>query len=151
MPPLARRHFFGNYPVRTRFAPSPTGFLHVGGARTALFCWLQARANKGTFILRIEDTDQKRYVEGAEQAIIDSLHWMGIDWDEGPYFQTDFEQDHQEAAHRLLGSGHPDLVLSEAVVRIHRAAGFYPRPQSHAGESFCRPPHSNSDPVPHVS
>ncbi|MFN2104646.1 MAG: glutamate--tRNA ligase [Candidatus Promineifilaceae bacterium] len=70
--------------VRVRFAPSPTGYLHIGGARTALFNWLFARHNGGQFILRIEDTDQKRYVEGAEQAIIDSLQWMGIDWDEGP-------------------------------------------------------------------
>ncbi len=70
--------------VRVRFAPSPTGYLHIGGARTALFNWLFARHNDGQFILRIEDTDRKRYVEGAEQAIIDGLHWMGIDWDEGP-------------------------------------------------------------------
>lgn len=70
--------------VRVRFAPSPTGYLHIGGARTALFNWLFARHNGGQFILRIEDTDRKRYVEGAEQAIIDGLHWMGIDWDEGP-------------------------------------------------------------------
>ena len=70
--------------VRVRFAPSPTGYLHIGGARTALFNWLFARHNGGEFILRIEDTDRKRYVEGAERAIIDGLHWMGIDWDEGP-------------------------------------------------------------------
>ncbi|MFN2248499.1 MAG: glutamate--tRNA ligase [Candidatus Promineifilaceae bacterium] len=70
--------------VRVRFAPSPTGYLHIGGARTALFNWLFARHNNGQFILRIEDTDQKRYVEGAEQNIIDALHWMGLDWDEGP-------------------------------------------------------------------
>jgi glutamyl-tRNA synthetase len=70
--------------VRVRFAPSPTGYLHIGGARTALFNWLFARHNDGEFILRIEDTDQKRYVEGAEQKIVDALHWMGLDWDEGP-------------------------------------------------------------------
>ncbi|MFN2137710.1 MAG: glutamate--tRNA ligase, partial [Candidatus Promineifilaceae bacterium] len=70
--------------VRVRFAPSPTGYLHIGGARTALFNWLFARGHGGQFILRIEDTDQKRYVEGAEQAIIDALHWLGLDWDEGP-------------------------------------------------------------------
>ena len=70
--------------VRTRFAPSPTGFLHVGGARTALFNYLYARAQKGKFILRIEDTDQKRTVRGAIEAIMDGLRWLGLDWDEGP-------------------------------------------------------------------
>lgn len=75
--------------VRTRFAPSPTGFLHVGGIRTALFAWLVARQNQGQFILRIEDTDQARKVEGAEQQIIDSLKWLGLDIDEGPVRQSD--------------------------------------------------------------
>ncbi len=70
--------------VRVRFAPSPTGYLHIGGARTALLNWLFARHHGGDFILRIEDTDRKRYVEGAEQAILDSLQWLGLDWDEGP-------------------------------------------------------------------
>jgi len=70
--------------VRVRFAPSPTGYLHIGGARTALFNWMFARKNGGQFILRIEDTDRKRYVPGAEQAILDSLRWLGLDWDEGP-------------------------------------------------------------------
>ena len=72
-----------NQAVRVRFAPSPTGPLHIGGVRTALFNYLFARKNKGTFILRIEDTDQTRYVAGAEQYIIDSLNWCGIQIDEG--------------------------------------------------------------------
>nr|MBN1229593.1 glutamate--tRNA ligase [Anaerolineae bacterium] len=71
-------------PVRVRFAPSPTGFLHIGGARTALFNWMFAKKHNGVFILRIEDTDQKRYVEGAEQDIMDSLRWLGLEWQEGP-------------------------------------------------------------------
>lgn len=71
-------------PVRTRFAPSPTGFLHVGGVRTALFAWLIAKQSSGKFILRIEDTDKEREVAGSEQHIISSLNWLGIDWDEGP-------------------------------------------------------------------
>ena len=77
-------------PVRVRFAPSPTGLLHIGGARTALFNWLfahgQARrgGREGAFLLRIEDTDRNRYVEGAEQGIIDILRWFGLEWDEGP-------------------------------------------------------------------
>ena len=70
--------------VRVRFAPSPTGYLHIGGARTALFNWMFARKHGGKFILRIEDTDRKRYIPGAEQGIIDSLQWLGLDWDEGP-------------------------------------------------------------------
>ncbi len=73
-----------NHSVRVRFAPSPTGFLHIGGVRTALFNWLFARHNGGQFILRIEDTDEKRFVEGAADDLIQSLRWVGIDWDEGP-------------------------------------------------------------------
>ena len=71
-------------PVRLRFAPSPTGYLHVGGARTALFNYLFARSLGGTFILRIEDTDRKRSTEEATNQMLSSLHWLGIDWDEGP-------------------------------------------------------------------
>ncbi|HET6564947.1 MAG TPA: glutamate--tRNA ligase, partial [Xanthomonadales bacterium] len=74
--------------VRTRFAPSPTGFLHVGGARTALFCYLQARAAGGTFILRIEDTDLERSTKESVQAILDGMEWLGLDYDEGPIYQT---------------------------------------------------------------
>lgn len=83
--------------VRTRFAPSPTGYLHVGGARTALFCWLYARKHGGQFVLRVEDTDEARNTEDAKQAIFDGLEWLGLDWDEGPakgddcgpYFQSE--------------------------------------------------------------
>src|SRR6201993_1228063 len=71
-------------PVRTRFAPSPTGYLHVGGIRTALFAWLVARQNNGQFVLRFEDTDKKREVEGAAQHLIDSLRALGLNYDEGP-------------------------------------------------------------------
>ena len=70
--------------VRTRFAPSPTGYMHIGGMRTALFNWLWARHNGGQFILRIEDTDAERSTPESEQNILDSLHWLGLDWDEGP-------------------------------------------------------------------
>ena len=75
--------------IRTRFAPSPTGFLHVGGARTALFSWLQARAGQGTFVLRIEDTDLERSTPESVQAILDGMEWLGLDYDEGPIYQTD--------------------------------------------------------------
>ncbi|MEM7055089.1 MAG: glutamate--tRNA ligase family protein, partial [Pseudomonadota bacterium] len=76
-------------PIRTRFAPSPTGYLHIGGARTALFCWLAARATGGDFILRIEDTDRERSTEQSVQAIFDGMRWLGLDPDEGPVFQSD--------------------------------------------------------------
>ena len=75
--------------VRVRFAPSPTGYLHLGGARTALFNWLYARNQKGKFILRVEDTDKERSTKAAVDAIIDGLKWLGLTWDEGPFFQTE--------------------------------------------------------------
>ncbi len=74
--------------VVTRFPPSPTGFMHVGNARTAIFNWLYARRMKGKFILRIEDTDTERSTQEAIDAIFEALEWLGIDWDEGPYYQT---------------------------------------------------------------
>lgn len=92
--------------VVVRFAPSPTGYLHVGGARTAIFNWLFARKTGGKFILRIEDTDVERSSEESIQGIIDGLKWLGITWDEGPYFQSQFLDDHMAAAQRLLESGH---------------------------------------------
>src|SRR5690349_3853667 len=73
-----------NPSVRVRFAPSPTGYLHIGGARTALFNWLFARHNKGTFILRIEDTDEVRSTEESVNGILESMKWLNLDWDEGP-------------------------------------------------------------------
>ncbi len=91
--------------VRVRFAPSPTGYLHIGGARTALFNWLFARHHGGAFILRIEDTDRSRSTERAIEQIIESLSWLGLDWDEGPYRQTDHLGRYQEVAQRLLDEG----------------------------------------------
>ena len=73
--------------VRTRFAPSPTGFLHIGGARTALFNWAYARHHGGKFILRVEDTDLERSTEASVQAILEGMTWLGLDWDEGPFYQ----------------------------------------------------------------
>ena len=75
-------------PVRTRFAPSPTGYLHIGGARTALFAWLYARHHGGDFILRVEDTDRERSSEESVQAILDGIAWLGLNVDEGPIFQS---------------------------------------------------------------
>ncbi|RLA80001.1 MAG: glutamate--tRNA ligase [Deltaproteobacteria bacterium] len=91
--------------VRTRFAPSPTGYLHVGGARTALFNWLFARHHGGKFILRIEDTDQARSKDEYLQDILESLRWLGLHWDEGPYFQSKRMDLYREHAQRLLEEG----------------------------------------------
>lgn len=91
--------------VRVRFPPSPTGFLHLGGVRTALFNWLYARHHGGAFILRIEDTDRTRSTEESIQAILEGLRWLGLDWDEGPYRQTDRLAIYQEHASRLLEEG----------------------------------------------
>jgi len=91
--------------VRTRFAPSPTGYLHIGGARTALFNFLFARHHGGKYILRIEDTDRERSTKEAIEAILDGLTWLGLDWDEGPFFQSQRTELYLEAVERLLSSG----------------------------------------------
>ncbi|MDH3567521.1 MAG: glutamate--tRNA ligase [Desulfobacteraceae bacterium] len=92
--------------VIVRFAPSPTGYLHIGGARTAIFNWLYAQKTGGKLILRIEDTDAERSTEDSIQGIIEGLKWLGVTWDEGPYFQTQFIEEHLAAARKLLESGH---------------------------------------------
>ena len=100
--------------VRVRFAPSPTGYLHVGGARTALFNWLYARRHGGTFVLRIEDTDVERSSTDMVEGILDGLRWLGLTWDEGPgtggehgpYFQSQRLERYREAAERLVAEGH---------------------------------------------
>jgi glutamyl-tRNA synthetase len=92
--------------VRTRFAPSPTGYLHIGGARTALFSWAYARRHGGAFVLRVEDTDVERSTQESVQAILDGLKWLGIDWDEGPEFQMQRLARYKEVAEQLIASGH---------------------------------------------
>ncbi len=92
--------------VVVRFAPSPTGYLHIGGARTAIFNWLYARKTGGKFILRIEDTDAERSTEDSIEGIVEGLKWLGLSWDEGPDFQSRHIEDHVKAAHKLLESGH---------------------------------------------
>jgi glutamyl-tRNA synthetase len=112
---------------RTRFAPSPTGFLHIGGVRTALFNWLLARHHGGRFLLRIDDTDQQRHVEDALRRILDGFRWLGIDWDEGPeaggasgpYFQSQRAEIYRRAADRLLAAGH---VYRDYSTEAERAA-----------------------------
>ncbi len=92
--------------VRTRFAPSPTGSLHIGGARTAIFNWLFARHSGGEFILRIEDTDRSRSTEDSIHEITDALRWLGLDWDEGPFRQSDRLAIYKDLAEKLMASGH---------------------------------------------
>jgi glutamyl-tRNA synthetase len=118
--------------VRTRFAPSPTGYLHIGGVRTALFNWLFTRRHGGQFLLRIDDTDQQRNVEAALAPILHGFRWLGIDWDEGPevggphapYYQSQRLVRHQEAARQLLASGHAyrDYATTEEIQAERDAA-----------------------------
>jgi glutamyl/glutaminyl-tRNA synthetase len=137
--------------VVTRFAPSPTGYLHIGGARTALFCWLLARHTGGTFILRIEDTDQRRNTPAATQQVIDDLRWLGIDWDEGPqvggpngpYFQSQRLEIYREYTQKLLDAGKayycfdtPEELEAMRKEAQDRKENFtYPRPMHFPDES----------------
>lgn len=124
--------------VRTRFAPSPTGYLHIGGVRTALFNWLFTRHHGGQFILRIDDTDQQRHVEEALQPILDGLRWLGIDWDEGPevggpyapYYQSQRGEWYQKAVERLLevGAAYRDYARPEEIQAEREAAQREKRP-----------------------
>ncbi|HUV13755.1 MAG TPA: glutamate--tRNA ligase [Acidobacteriota bacterium] len=109
--------------VRVRFAPSPTGHLHIGGARTALFNWLFARQNGGTFVLRIEDTDQQRSDEEMVQGILEGLTWLGLDWDEGPFFQSRQLESHRAVCQHLLETGwaYRDFSAPNAGPESHRA------------------------------
>jgi glutamyl-tRNA synthetase len=122
-------------PVRVRFAPSPTGYLHVGGARTALFNWLYARRTGGTFVLRIEDTDRERSTEAHTQVILDGLTWLGVTWDEGPYFQGAYGDRHKADAERMLAEGkayrcfcsREDLDAQRAAAEANKGAFRYDR------------------------
>jgi len=124
--------------VRTRFAPSPTGYLHIGGVRTALFNWLFARQHGGQFVLRIDDTDQQRNVQEALQPILDGFRWLKIDWDEGPdvggphapYFQSKRSERHKAAAGQLLDTGlaYRDYATPAEVKAEREAAESEKRP-----------------------
>src|SRR6058998_1269953 len=107
--------------VRVRFAPSPTGYLHVGGARTALFNWLFARHEGGKFLLRIEDTDKARSTDEHTQVILDGLSWLGLDWDEELVFQGARVKRHQEIADRLLTAG--KAYMEEGAIRFRVPPG----------------------------
>jgi glutamyl-tRNA synthetase len=118
--------------VRTRFAPSPTGYLHIGGARTALFCWAYAEKHGGTFVLRIEDTDRERSTEASTQAILDSMQWLGMADYEGPYYQMDRLERYRAVAEQLLSQGDAYYDYSskeelDALREEQRARGEKPR------------------------
>ena len=118
--------------VRTRFAPSPTGFLHVGGARTALFCWLYARHTGGTFVLRIEDTDRARSTQESVQAILDGMAWLDLPCDEGPYYQTDRMDRYKHYIEQLLDEDKAYFCYCsrerlDEMREAQRAAGEKPR------------------------
>ena len=114
--------------IRVRFAPSPTGYLHVGGARTAVFNWLWARRESGVFVLRIEDTDRERSKPEHIETILTAMRWLGIDWDEGPFFQSEGLERHRDAALRLLADGKAYRDFSDpAAVRAEaEAKGLHP-------------------------
>ncbi|RMF99842.1 MAG: glutamate--tRNA ligase, partial [Planctomycetota bacterium] len=140
--------------VRTRFAPSPTGYLHIGGVRTALFCWLFARHHGGEFILRIDDTDQQRNVEAALKPILDGLRWLGIDWDEGPevggpcapYFQSQRSELYREAVERLLAEGkaYRDYATPEEIQAEREAALAEKRPFVYSRKFMAETPEDDA-------
>ena len=117
---------------RTRFAPSPTGYLHIGGARTALYCWLEARHRGGEFVLRIEDTDRERSTQGAIDAILEAMEWLGLNYDEGPIYQTQRLDRYREVAEQLVAEGKAYYAYEtkeelEAMREAAMAAGEKPR------------------------
>ncbi len=127
--------------LRTRFAPSPTGYLHIGGARTALFSWAYARRRGGKFVLRIEDTDLERSTQASVNAILEGLQWLGIDWDEGPFFQMQRLPRYKEVAEQLIAAGHayydymPKQEL-DALRAAQQARGEKPRYDRAIGQRY---------------
>jgi len=134
--------------VRTRFAPSPTGYLHIGGARTALFNFLFARHNGGKFILRIEDTDRERSTPEAIKAILDAMTWLGLDWDEGPFYQTERYPLYQEKIQQLLAEGkaYPCICTSQELDAKRQQAQKDKRKPMYNGT--CRPPEGVTPSLP---
>jgi glutamyl-tRNA synthetase, bacterial family len=124
--------------IRTRFAPSPTGFLHIGGARTALFNWLFSRHHGGEFVLRIEDTDQERSTDESTRAILDAMTWLGLNWDEGPYFQAQRVDLHRQMVQKLIDEGKAYFCIctSEELEAKRKAALAYGKKPKYDGT--CR-------------
>src|SRR5580704_12081644 len=123
---------------RVRFAPSPTGYLHVGGARTALFNWLFARHHAGTLILRIEDTDLERSTPEMVEGILQGMRWLGLDWDEGPYYQTQRMEMYRQGAARLVASGHAYYCFCTKEELDQRRAGASAEGRPPRYEGICR-------------
>ncbi|MEO5509512.1 MAG: glutamate--tRNA ligase [Longimicrobiales bacterium] len=123
--------------IRLRFAPSPTGYLHVGGARTALFNWLLARRLGGVFILRIEDTDRERSDAAMVQAILDGMSWLGLDWDEGPFHQADGVDRHRDDAFDMLRNGHAYRCFCTAAELDARRAAAGTSPDAFRYDRHC--------------
>jgi glutamyl-tRNA synthetase len=136
--------------VRVRFAPSPTGFLHIGGVRTALFNWLFARHFNGKFILRIEDTDRERSTEDSIHEIIESMQWLGLDWDEGPFRQTARENLYQEKARQLLDEGKAYLCYCTAEELEHRRKMAQDQGAKPKYDGKCRSRTEFPEGAPHV-
>ena len=134
--------------VRTRFAPSPSGYLHIGGARTALFNFLFARHHGGKFILRIEDTDRERSTPEAINAILDAMNWLGLDWDEGPFYQTKRYPLYEEKVQKLLSEGkaYPCVCTPEKLEAKRQLAQKEKRKSMYDGT--CRPPEGVIPPLP---
>jgi glutamyl-tRNA synthetase len=134
--------------VRTRFAPSPTGYLHIGGARTALFNYLFARHHGGRFILRIEDTDRERSTPEAIEAILDAMRWLGLDYDDGPYYQTERYSLYKEKIQQLLASGraYPCTCTPQELDAKRQLAMKEKRKPAYDGT--CRPPEGSIAPLP---
>jgi glutamyl-tRNA synthetase len=131
--------------IRTRFAPSPTGYLHVGGARTALFCWAYAKKHGGKFILRVEDTDLERSTRQSVQAILDSMQWLGLNCDEGPFYQMERLPRYKTVAQELLDAGHAYYCYCskeelDAMREAQRARGEKPRYDGRWRDSQEKPP-----------
>ncbi|MEW6313694.1 MAG: glutamate--tRNA ligase [Pseudomonadota bacterium] len=131
--------------VRTRFAPSPTGYLHIGGARTALFSWAYARKHHGTFILRIEDTDLERSTPESVKAILDGMQWLGLDYDEGPFYQMQRMDRYREVVRQLLDEGKAYYCYAskeelERLREAQRARGEKPRYDGRWRDSKATPP-----------
>lgn len=131
--------------IRTRFAPSPTGYLHIGGVRTALYSWLYARKNNGKFILRIEDTDLERSTPEAVEAILEGMHWLGLDYDEGPYYQTQRFEQYKAVLQQMLADGNAYRCYCskerlEQLRTMQMANKVKPR-----YDGYCRDKHQNLD------
>ncbi|MBW2495032.1 MAG: glutamate--tRNA ligase [Deltaproteobacteria bacterium] len=136
--------------IRTRFAPSPTGFLHVGSARTALFNWAFARRHGGKLVLRIEDTDRERSTAESERAVIEGLEWLGIDWDEGPLRQSAYADRHRAAVERMLANGRAYRCVCSAEQLEKRRQATIAAGEKWTYDGRCRDLDLGADPGPHT-